>query len=163
MTITDAAGVVQEPLADFYRNELGLVCQPQNNQDTEASQRARRWRTIRNVIRDGGLVLLSAVANADHDVAPEEVQIMIDHGTATCVAEGIKLSLDEAARLRRWAQRMRPSPEAIDKSLASLKTCGREKRAAIMAACTEIADADDFRHHGETLLLRRFSVALMMD
>ncbi|MFX7748052.1 hypothetical protein ABTK03_21975, partial [Acinetobacter baumannii] len=75
---------------------------------------------IRKVARQGGLVLLAAMAAADSDVSAEEIEVMLDHALRHCMAEGITPTEAEARRLRRSIARMRPSSEAVEAAVAML-------------------------------------------
>ncbi|MBN8941301.1 MAG: TerB family tellurite resistance protein [Rhizobiales bacterium] len=158
--VADLDGVVQEPLADFFRDALGLVWPVPGQKPADPKRDADRWAVIRKVTRDGGLTLLAAMAAADSDVSAEEIQVMLDHATRSCAAEGIALGDGEQARLRRSIARMRPTPEATAKAVAALAAEHRSTIEAVLAACLAVADADGFRHHREMTLLNSFSFNL---
>uniref|UniRef100_UPI0013D469A5 hypothetical protein n=1 Tax=Acinetobacter baumannii TaxID=470 RepID=UPI0013D469A5 len=79
---------VQEPLADFFRDVLGLVWPVPGHVPADPKRDADRWTVIRKVTRNAGLTLLAAVAAADSDVSAEEIQVMLDHALRSCAAAG---------------------------------------------------------------------------
>ncbi|WP_170182169.1 TerB family tellurite resistance protein [Phreatobacter stygius] len=158
--VADFDGVVQEPLADFFMQVLGLDWPGPSHGRSDAKLAADRWAVVRKVAREGGLVLLAAMAAADSHVSAEEVQVILDHALRTCAAQGIRLTIAESERLRTSIGRMRPSPEAVDRAVVALADADAATIAAVIDACLAIADADGFRHHREMTLLNRLSFGL---
>jgi Tellurite resistance protein TerB len=158
--IMDLDGVVLEPLADVFRDLFGIEQPIPQPRDDALGQDRARWTLIRKVAREGGLVLLAAMAAADHDVSKREIDLILDHLVRYCAAQNIALSGAERSRLAATIRTMRPSEEAVARAMAELGGAEQPVVAAILATLAAIADADDFRHPREVVLLDRITFGL---
>ena len=160
LSVFDHDGVAIEPLTDFYRDTFGLKWPVPGLIYEEPNISAGRKAVIRSICRNRGIILLAALAMADHELCEEEIGEILDACASWCAEEGLELSPDEIAYLSGYVRRLRPSPEAISDSVEKLIGEPAPRVRSVISAGLRVINADGFLHHREVGLLNDISQEL---
>lgn len=111
-----------------------------------------RWQIILAAIR-AEAVILAALAKADGTVVAAEIDAATDYLAARAERTGYMLDQAEIAALQRFTRRLRPSEDAIIRSLNEIAGRGTREIQKLLLAAMAVIDADGLRHDREMMLI----------
>src|SRR5205814_8579427 len=79
--------VLIEPISKFLEDTFGLIWPPSEEEREAADEFRIRWSRLRDLCRDNGGSLLTAVGLADGELVPDEVGAILDFVQQCCAIE----------------------------------------------------------------------------
>lgn len=107
--------------------------------------------SYRSVIRDGLRVLI-AVARADGQLAPEEVDAIMDYARAEGTRKGVTEDAAALAELRRYIERLQPSGSVVTACIDRLTNEGEATQDNLLAHLERVVQADGVVDGSEAVL-----------
>ncbi|SMD18598.1 Tellurite resistance protein TerB [Rhizobium sp. RU36D] len=111
------------------------------------------------IVRDEAAILAS-VSRSDGIMKPVETSAMLDYLLWRIERHGIYPTDDEAENIRRYLERLRPGPDAIDRAVRNLGNLDHRTLARMFGACVAVMDADGVRRREERNLINSLAVEL---
>ncbi|HEY0120575.1 MAG TPA: WYL domain-containing protein [Rhizobium sp.] len=119
----------------------------------------RRWRRVLDSVKHDA-VLLSALSRSDGKTSPQETEIATDHLSRLAENAGMMLEDAEILAIYRYANRLRPTEEAIMRALEHAAAQGHRHVQKLLNVAIELIDADGQRHHNEIALINSIALDL---
>lgn len=111
-----------------------------------------RWMGILDAVRHDS-VLLAALARSDGRTVAAEVDEATDYLSRMAERQGLMLSEAEILSIYRYANRLRPTEDAILRALEHVSVLGKGHVERLLVAAARVIDADGQRHPSEIALL----------
>lgn len=139
-------------LADNFGMALSLAGRSAPEQDS-------RWSMILKTVKHDA-VLLSALSRSDGKTTADEVEIATDFLSRLAEANGIMLDEAEILAIYRYANRLRPTEDAVARALEHVSRIGQRHIQKLLMTASAVIDADGKRHPSEVALINEIAIHL---
>lgn len=160
VSVVDYDGEVFEDVPAFLVENFGMSHLLAGRRGDDAMGRDRVWSDVLEAIRHDA-VILSALARSDGKAVAVEVDAAADHLSQLAERNGAMLDEAQILAIYRYANRLRPTEEAIVRALRFLQQQSPQHVKRLLIASAAIIDADGLRHPNEIALLNAVAEDLL--
>lgn len=153
----DYDGEVHSDIPRFLFDNFGMSLEIAAGRDRD--EREQRWKHILEAVREEA-VILAALARSDGHAVAEEVEIATDYLGRLSEANGMMLDEAEIAGIYRYANRLRPTEEAIRRALNGIANLPPRHLQRLLLTAVALIDADGKRHDAEVSLVNEIAMEL---
>lgn len=146
----DFDGEVHDDVPQFLIDTFGMSFFNAHAKVTQKN--AERWQAILDLLRSE-TVLLAALCRVDNLVKPVEIDVLIEYLATLVENQDIFLSPAEVASMERYAKRLRPTEDAIMRSLDAVSAKGARHVEQLLIAAKRVIEADEILHQEEVELI----------
>lgn len=154
----DFNGEVHEDVSAFLYDNLGMS--PAIASEARARLESDNWNVVLPAIRSDS-VLLAAIAKSDGLLRTVEIDAATQYLAWSVERSGIMLSDADIERIANHVRRLRPTRDAISRSLDALATRDRKQVIDLLRACVSVMNADGNQHPAEIAMINAISLDLV--